>query len=35
MVEGASDRDDDDPRLAFIYQEALRGLLHQQTSWKP
>lgn len=23
-------RGDDDPRLAFIYQEAVRGLLHQQ-----
>ncbi|MEI9431404.1 hypothetical protein [Mesorhizobium sp. Cs1299R1N3] len=23
--------DDDDPRLAFIYQEAVRGLTHQQT----
>jgi hypothetical protein len=23
-------RADDDPRLAFIYQEAVRGLLHQQ-----
>ena len=23
-------RHDDDPRLAFIYQEAVRGLLHQQ-----
>jgi hypothetical protein len=27
----ASDRDEDDPRLAFIYKEALRGLLQQQT----
>jgi hypothetical protein len=27
----AGDRDsDDDPRLAFIYKEALRGLLQQQ-----
>jgi hypothetical protein len=26
-----SRRDDDDPRLAFIYQEAVRGLLQQQT----
>jgi hypothetical protein len=23
---------DDDPRLAFVYQEALRGLLQQQAS---
>lgn len=21
---------DDDPRLAFVYQEAVRGLVHQQ-----
>ncbi|MDX8501737.1 hypothetical protein RFM99_25395 [Mesorhizobium sp. VK4C] len=27
----ASDLADDDPRLAFIYQEAVRGLTHQQT----
>src|SRR5262245_21646350 len=26
------DAPDDDPRLAFIYQEALRGLLQQQTA---
>ncbi|MBZ9810138.1 MULTISPECIES: hypothetical protein [unclassified Mesorhizobium] len=26
----ASDPADDDPRLAFIYQEAVRGLNHQQ-----
>lgn len=27
----ASGLADDDPRLAFIYQEAVRGLTHQQT----
>jgi hypothetical protein len=27
---GTATRGDDDPRLAFIYQEAVRGLLHQQ-----
>ena len=27
---GTTIRGDDDPRLAFIYQEAVRGLLHQQ-----
>jgi hypothetical protein len=27
----ARDHDDNDPRLAFIYQEAVRGLTHQQT----
>jgi hypothetical protein len=26
------DAQDDDPRLAFVYQEALRGLLQQQTA---
>ena len=23
-------REDDDPRLAFVYQLAVRGLVHQQ-----
>ena len=27
-----SDAPDDDPRLAFVYQEALRGLLQQQNA---
>lgn len=26
----AKSRDNDDPRLAFVYQEAVRGLVHQQ-----
>jgi hypothetical protein len=27
---GATIDDDDDPRIAFVYQEAVRGLTHQQ-----
>jgi hypothetical protein len=31
MIDTVADsRADDDPRLAFIYKEAVRGLLHQQ-----
>src|SRR5881396_1740102 len=29
---GANAADADDPRLAFVYQEALRGLLQQQAA---